>query len=870
MITIDRQVHGYKQGHQLLASSVVLPKADQSIVDRLSDVAGPLRPGEIFAPYISAYPLPSGERFVLAKTWQDLTVARAGCVKTLSLVVSASDWGKARTLSPFFDILNLPLLPQETDATKMILPNTGRPLLQVENLPADLIEALFLEEPQPVAVFDSKDSELITLRLLTALWPSLRKKFAVSTFALSPRKVDGRDFNLVFSPKDARSRFSDWSGRRVDGRSSKDARHRWTNEIASRIFLREEPQLLLQNEVEIFGEDDTDEANATKLRLALMWRELFFKISTTPAAALGLLDIANSGKLHDRTAFKTLEPYLHDAIKQAPLSLAEDETWSFLIAIVRKTEKYSLNDVTLAVADVAEDLASVAPEGALALLSSVRNDVILLTLLPRIAEGLGSNFTPRVENALLNAPEDLLGQLVIQQDKLAIKIASNDRFIARVADILPHLDEFSLDKLSKRLLPILVDDFQAAVAAPLIRRLDASGLVEEIKNLGKVNNFKAKKIFELALSRTLQIGAQLAVRSCLVLLSPTSRRDRFLAELLMPSIEDVAWLINNPQLTENSIASIFAVTIKKATARQVVDIASSSLIGDKALQLLVGNERNILERAIYAEKLSVRTLSRLISALLYDKKYPLSTELAKKALHQCLQTRLDDAGQVLLFELMSCLGGDVDIAWLSATAFGSHVDASLISRNMVVISSLEHSIRSKVCNDIVEVAKVLHDRISLDLDSKAADALSLLLMDAEENSTDSIIEASAYLLPMAINQIHSSNSPVIVATFPCIYKELARSSEAPFLFKVFNFFDWDHCKTMREQLVSAFMSSSWPSSDLVLTAWRADAVDAVVRRVFKRTGGASYLYSILAELDRLPPLCRKEVEKSICRILDYK
>ena len=58
----------------------------------------------------------------------------------------------------------------------------------------------------------------------------------MSTFARSPRKVGGRDFDLVFAPKDARSRFAGWNGRRVDGRLVQDGRHRWTGAIVARVF----------------------------------------------------------------------------------------------------------------------------------------------------------------------------------------------------------------------------------------------------------------------------------------------------------------------------------------------------------------------------------------------------------------------------------------------------------------------------------------------------------------------------------------------------------------------------------------------------------------------------------------------------------
>ena len=92
MITADVQIHGYRKGHQLLASSIVLPKDDQAVVDRLSDVAGPLRPKEQFVPYLSAYPLPSGTHYVVARTWQDLGVPRAGCVRTKSVLINILAW----------------------------------------------------------------------------------------------------------------------------------------------------------------------------------------------------------------------------------------------------------------------------------------------------------------------------------------------------------------------------------------------------------------------------------------------------------------------------------------------------------------------------------------------------------------------------------------------------------------------------------------------------------------------------------------------------------------------------------------------------------------------------------------------------------
>lgn len=113
MTFIDVQIHGYRKGHQLLASSIELSKDDQAVVDRLSDIAGPLRPKELIEPYLSMYPLPSGSYYVVAKTWQDLSVSRAGCVRTKSLILDTQLWSQSSHPFAFLRLLSSPQLPNE-------------------------------------------------------------------------------------------------------------------------------------------------------------------------------------------------------------------------------------------------------------------------------------------------------------------------------------------------------------------------------------------------------------------------------------------------------------------------------------------------------------------------------------------------------------------------------------------------------------------------------------------------------------------------------------------------------------------------------------------------------------------------------------
>lgn len=131
--------------------------------------------------------------------------------------------------------------------------------------------------------------------------------------AVTPQGRGPRFRPSVRAPKDARAKFADWNGRRVDGRSIQGGEHRWTDTIVSGVFDQPFPKLLSANEIGLVGGGDQDIDNAAAFRIALLWDELVAKLHTTPTAALGLLDIANSGKVRDSLALEAVEPSIADA-----------------------------------------------------------------------------------------------------------------------------------------------------------------------------------------------------------------------------------------------------------------------------------------------------------------------------------------------------------------------------------------------------------------------------------------------------------------------------------------------------------------------------------------------------------------------------
>lgn len=835
MSLVERQVHGYRQGHRLLAASSPLPKKDQAVIDRLSDVAGPLRPREVFEPYLTAYPLPSGERYVLARTWQDLTVARAGCVRTLSLIVPIDDWARAEGLSSYLNLVAIDKRPDESEVAPVVIRKTlSEPLPPASEFSgSELLEALFLEEPRPVVALDAVDPELMAIRLLTALWPSLRRRFAISTFALSPRKISGRDFDLLFAPKDARAKFADWNGRRVDGRLLQPGRHRWTRTIASRVLDRPYPRLLSAAELDLVGGDDPGIDNAAVLRIVLLWNELAAKLTTTPTAALGLLDIANSGKVRDSHALAALEPLLANAAHEASANFPEAEAWDFLGAMARKLLGRSMPNGRAAVGEAVEQLAARAPEGAIAFLSQEDPRGVTADLLPRIATGIGSMFTARSEAALLSAEPTVIGRLLAQGGPLVAQIANDRRLIGYLGQVLTQIDADIGDRAGPGLLAVLTEDWQIPALIPLLDRLDAKQLLAELIHVGKTSDFAATLLSSLVAERALSTSSAKDVRQALVSLPATERRDAIIARTLAPCLEDAAWLANTDALDRRTAMTMLTELLRIANESQFI----AMLADPRAVDAIELDAPELLHKALSYHLLPLDVFVRVLPTALASLSVDAGRPLAKHGLSRLLPLRFSGDEVELLASLLGMAGDELDGAWAARIGLGRNVDAAIASRNMVAFHKASQPARLRLVWSIDEMAEVLRQRQSFDINNAAADACAAFLFDAETVAPQALLRAAGHLLPLLLTSKDRPVSPLIAAVFPPIYREYAEADEVSDFFRIFMFFDWDRCKTARNELVDVFMSSSWPPHDLALTACRTNEVFSILERVSKQSGG---------------------------------
>jgi len=862
---IATQVHGYQQGHQLLSSSIKLEKQDQIIIDRLSDVAGPLRPGELFEPYLSAYPLPSAKFFVLARTWQDLTVPRAGCVRTLSLLIPVDSWSHAEGLGAFLDLLDPETFPSQ--AVLLALPSiSSTPLPPVpEFRGSELLEALFLEEAKPVALFDAPTPELIAIRLLTALWPAMRRRFAVSTFALSPRKIEGRSFDLIFAPKDARSRFTDWGGRRVDARGTTSARHRWTNAIVNRVFDAPIPSLLDEQELRLIGSEEADKPAA--LRIAFLWDELTAKVGQSPSAALGLLDIANSRKDGDPATLSALQPILTQATERAANTMPANQAWEFVSAITRKMRHFPRAATLSSVAHAATQLANKSPDGAITLLSQADPEDALSSLIPSIAKGVGRDFSEKAQSALLQAKPEILTSLIAANNDLLMAVTHSPILIAHLGEILPSLALPALENARLALLPQLVEDFQASAAAPLIASLDLDGLVEEVRLLSKANNFAAERLVAFVVARARELGTIESIRSVLLAIDPSPQRDNFLEETFSADRHDLRWLLEDGRVPQLFVGETLSAVLRRATADQLRSAFTDEGLVDAIVQSLPNDASEILWRAVKEVDMPLAFQLRIATRILPEERFPDRSDLASRMLDQMLQVQFegDEIGTIAM--LLGVLGDELDGSWVLRQGAGRHLATAIVARNLMSFDKAPPAARRKILQMVHQLSNELAERYTLELDAGALAAVTHLFSDSQRMDEGNFLSASARILPVLLRSRYAPVSPLIAITFPPVYHELAKEDDGPDFLRFIPFVDWDRCKSARRELVDAFLAArSWDPSDLALVACHSGDRWKILRKVAKSYGGDRYFDRMAEGLANLPEPCASQIRATMSEI----
>ena len=216
-IHVAQALHGYRSGHELLATSHRLSRDGARTILELSDLSGPAARTRGFESYITGYPVPCEQLYAIARTWLATEGGRPGSVwthtllltpeqlATIDLVIVDTWFRRPTALEQASDYGNSLVINRENVAQRPCrVPNLQ---LATHGARADeMVEALYGSDSAALAILlpaeSSSEYEQLLLHTWSLQWPALRRLFSFCTGALSARHVAGRPFDLQVVPQD--------------------------------------------------------------------------------------------------------------------------------------------------------------------------------------------------------------------------------------------------------------------------------------------------------------------------------------------------------------------------------------------------------------------------------------------------------------------------------------------------------------------------------------------------------------------------------------------------------------------------------------------------------------------------------------------
>ena len=855
---IHQQLHGYRSGHQLLRSSVRLDVGDQDVIDHLSDLAGPLRPGETFNAYVSAYPLPSGEYYAMARTEQDIDAPRSGCVMTRTLLLPVDYWGTAANPASIARLLDEPMnegaidIPGGLNASRM---NPLRDPVLVE-----LVEALFLERRRAIAVFGAPHAEEIMLRLMTALWSAMRRNFSVCTFALSPRTLLGRSFDLVFAPASVRPRFTEWEGRRIEGiRKDISERHRWTSVLARRVFGSGDPHLANAESVRVLV-GDGDDANESLLRLVLLWEELREKAHRSPTAVLGLIDIANSHS-GGEGAWEVVEGVVAQCVEIAAASLEVEVAWDFVGRLVEKLGNKGVADVTrkafrpagdrLTQRDWRRALTWVGTE---ARLGSRYSKEFLRAVASNVVRNTGAEVT----RELAGIPPHRLVKIALLEDRILERMFLNTEADADAALIgaftegVGNLTSEVLQQTMNRFLRHIRGDEDSEFLAEILARATGSQIVDAVNVVWGGKSRRTGVVGEILCAAADASGSGDEARTAFARLGCDDQTNQCIARLLKADANDVEWVLGDPAV-EDRRGRFLCGLIDGAGRGELENAFARGEMATTALRCLVGDVRQFGRAALRLIRLPGISARDFVG--LGVEIYPMAWGAERARLAHSIVVRVLTDGTLEADDVRKCVVAtvieDVDLRRVIDDVLAVECDRERVSRTLAIFDQVSAVIGEGMEGHVKHIVELVARRQEFDLSVEGAMALAKLIEATKQRNRHTHVGICSTVLPSAMAARRGPASQIIKVAFPVVYEELRNGRNTFWLGDFFEFLDWDRCKVARKELVCAYLESDWPPVDLGIIAYRAGDFKRILKRLLRAPAGANYFDRIEEGVKRL-------------------
>lgn len=206
-IKLQQALFGYRDGHNMLATSTALTPRTRQFLATITDSSGPENNKE-FEGAFTGLPVPETDFYALLRTWPAPEMPRPGCVWSHVILIQLADLARIPELFQIGKLCSRPSVPIDVaryeeplalDVTKPEVSAAGK--LDQRRLHY-LVRALYEHPEACVVILDEECAswENAVFQVWAQQWPRLRREFAFSTGSLSDRRLAGTPFDLQIAP----------------------------------------------------------------------------------------------------------------------------------------------------------------------------------------------------------------------------------------------------------------------------------------------------------------------------------------------------------------------------------------------------------------------------------------------------------------------------------------------------------------------------------------------------------------------------------------------------------------------------------------------------------------------------------------------
>jgi hypothetical protein len=858
-LQVHQLYHGYRRGHEQLASSTSLARADSEVVTRLSDLSGTLVSGLEFKSYLTMFPLPSSKFYAVAMTRPDVDAPRTGCVLTHTLLVDIDVWASLaapQQLSVLF-FKNAAVPQGQIQALDISSGSRSHHLLGVTPQALDFTARYFGEGTRPIVWLDAPNAEDLLWAITSGLWPSLRRLFSSCTFCLQPRFVADRMFHLMFAPGVARSRFSKLSDDHLVG-SAPLASEPWLEALAKQIFgdAPGDPE-------DEFLMSELDD-NPASIRKLFLFRELWSRSADTATAAIGAFDILESIKAPHATAH--LQDIALDRAISSFGSLPQNEQFELFSMLLIRMSRVPTRNIEREKS--LEGLLDVAVGGVLfespeAVLSRVEalwpklqdHNTFRTAFIAKLGKALPEN--PSLATAIAGHSE--VGKELLIGHPEAFAMALNAPQMQLLRDqTLRWLSESNFRQRLHGVRAHLLRKLQVDEDLSLFKKILAGLEAEEVNSVLSALFAKGQHTVS-GNHRTLEVVMDSISRPFPTLtrewIESSDIRDVVLAEVLsatyQPDPEEYRTILSRNEQVLGLTPLVLAQWIVRNSTHDPQFV--------KGISDCASHDRTILGALIKSEHSQEvdKALEILIDSL---SSFPIDGELAEKAfLYQPFNFKLVDFIIRTAIESYLRSGESSDalekvfeqkefIRWLSSAKTwrlaelirGGISSLDSCARGWEVLCRLPHTAYTR--DTIVGTIESLLSLTAQYYSPTITEKWLTIISRARNLSSDQTFEIDlcGQAVRFAFDNPRLPVSGLVVETFSPLYKFVTEVKRVPgTAVPLFSLWNWDKGSELRESLVEKFLLGRWPAGDLALAVRDFALLRKILKRMSRKRAGQS-------------------------------